>query len=106
MSAMSFEPEFFRLDDKEEESQDEMFFDPDDEFPLAQDGYRDNNDDSRDSYDELEFEIYEQPWISGENFIKIKAKYPGRCLTCKKDIKEGDIIYWSKGKGIKHIKCV
>jgi len=42
---------------------------------------------------------------SNDNFIEITAKFPGKCLTCKKDIRVGEAIRWSKGIGIKHPKC-
>ena len=36
---------------------------------------------------------------------KISLKFPGICMECKKQIKEGVEDWWEKGSGIKHDLC-
>lgn len=36
----------------------------------------------------------------------MRAKYPGRCRACGRDIEVGEDIDWSKGTGARHASCV
>ena len=35
-------------------------------------------------------------------WLKIKAKFPNKCILCDEQIDIDDVAYWKKGKGLKH----
>jgi hypothetical protein len=35
-------------------------------------------------------------------WLKIKVKFPNKCVLCGEQIDIDDDVYWKKGKGLKH----
>jgi hypothetical protein len=35
-------------------------------------------------------------------WLKIKAKFPNKCILCDEQIDIDDAAYWKQGKGLKH----
>ena len=42
---------------------------------------------------------------AGGTWVVTKAKFPGKCLKCKKEVSLGAVIRWAQGVGIKHADC-
>lgn len=39
------------------------------------------------------------------SWVKLRMKFPGTCIECKKPLKIGEMGLWSKGVGVKHMSC-
>lgn len=39
------------------------------------------------------------------SWVKLRMKFPGKCIECNKPLKTGEVGLWSKGVGVKHMDC-
>ena len=39
------------------------------------------------------------------SWVRVNAAFSGTCMECRKWIKRGEQVLWSRGVGVKHIEC-
>lgn len=40
-----------------------------------------------------------------KDWEKIRGRYPGKCIVCRYDLHQDEVILWKRGTGIKHLMC-